>query len=437
MTWQDKRISHLIAGVGQTLAGTKYSTWTSRVATGDASQATDANRPTRSETKVLGREGVVFDNASSCWMQIADIHTNLSGATPSYAFGMLVTINTAGLDQFFIGAGSSNDEFRAIRSNGSNRLEAISRFTGNANQLAAIGSSSYLAAKAYAMVVSVSGTSVKGIARPLDASADATGTGTLTLAGSPTLEVGIIGGRYINGGPTNHAAITIHDAVVFDDALTGDVTDEAGGGEVWDLIDYLTSTLVLTPRYEIYRRPTLGGTDELVDQVDGSTLTYTLTGQAADSSYYYHVKAVSACGVRDVDGVPARLRRVAFDGDAELIPPTPNVPIDVTLTPYAGGGVTLDFGYRATDQEVAPDHFNIYVATGATAFDYDTVDHTQDYAGARYTVDLGTLSDTTTVRVEVRSATSGGDESASSAQATATADATAPPAPASLTAELV
>ncbi|MEM9019958.1 MAG: hypothetical protein AAGC44_05285 [Planctomycetota bacterium] len=244
MSWQDKRISHLIAGVGVTLVGDRYSAWSSQVATGGASQGMDANRPTRSTTKVLGREGAVFARASSNWMQLADVGAALSGATPGHAFGLLLTLNGVGVDQYLIGAGSSDDEFRSLRINGANQYFYAARYSGNPNQSASFGPGSYfVATKTYALIYSMSGTSAQAIARPLDGSGDASGTGTVTLAGGPTLEVGVLGGRYINGSPERHADITLHEAMVFDDALSGDVANEAGGGEVWDLMPYLTSPL--------------------------------------------------------------------------------------------------------------------------------------------------------------------------------------------------
>lgn len=186
----------------------------------------------------------------------------------------------------------------------------------------------------------------------------------------------------------------------------------------------------ILPRYEIYRRPTIDGADALYAVVASPSLSYLLTGQAADSSYYYHVKAVSECGVRDVDSVTPRLRRAAFDGDAELIPPVSNVPHSLQLELGAAGNVTLRGRYSAVSAEATLDQVNVYVATGATAFDFEVVDHEVAVRGASFSQDLGAFANGTTVRVVAKSATETGDESAASTEVTIVADAAAPSAPA-------
>lgn len=183
--------------------------------------------------------------------------------------------------------------------------------------------------------------------------------------------------------------------------------------------------------YEIWRRDSLSGTSVFVDAVPDTDLSYTLTGLTADSVGYYHIEAVTECNVRSTLSPSSRLRRVAMDGSNQLIPPAPNTPYALDLTLGAGGAVTVTWQHNNTNAEANAEGFNIYVATGATAFDYNTVNHA--VAASIRSQNLGTFADGTIVRVVIRARTSAGDEETNTNEVITTADASAPTAPTTVT----
>ncbi|MEO0477752.1 MAG: hypothetical protein AAF085_17545, partial [Planctomycetota bacterium] len=126
----------------------------------------------------------------------------------------------------------------------------------------------------------------------------------------------------------------------------------------------------------------------------------------------------------------SRLRRVAMDADNQLIPPAPNAPHGLKLTLGVNGLVTASWQHSDINSEADAAGFNVYLATGATPFDFDTVNHSIDLPSK--SVSLGTFADATTVRVIVRARTAGGIEETNTNETTATADALAPVAPASI-----
>lgn len=186
-----------------------------------------------------------------------------------------------------------------------------------------------------------------------------------------------------------------------------------------------------TPGYEVWRRESPSAQSVFVDSVDHETLSYTLTGLTANTVGYYHIEAVSACGVRSVLPAATRLRRVAMDSANQLIAPAPNTPYGLKLTVGAGGLITASWQYSGTDAEADADGFNVYVATGATPFDYDTIDFAVGLGVKRQA--LGTFANGTTVRCVVRARTDAGVEETNTREATAVADALAPNPPVTIT----
>ncbi len=182
--------------------------------------------------------------------------------------------------------------------------------------------------------------------------------------------------------------------------------------------------------YRIYRRASVSAPSVLIDEVDGQTLSYDLSGLNPDSTQYYYIEAVSHCGIESVAAITNRLRRVAMDGDAVLIEPAPNAPYALALTPTSGGGMTASWRYRSDNAEATAAGFNIYIATGATPISYTT----PDFAVGSSTLQqaLGTFAEGTTVKCVVRARTSAGIEETNTTQATATAKVDAPDAPTAL-----
>jgi len=181
--------------------------------------------------------------------------------------------------------------------------------------------------------------------------------------------------------------------------------------------------------YRIYRRDTVDGTAQMVAEVSSATLELDVSG-ASPSEAWYNVRAVSSCGVEDVDPASNKQVRVAFDSSGDLILPVPSAPIELTLAAEAAGRLILYWSWTSTSSPVLPDQFNIYIdsAGGASpAFAYTTPDHVVAYSRRRrFELDLGTFADALLVRVVVRAQSAAGDEEANTNIISATADAVAP-----------
>lgn len=201
--------------------------------------------------------------------------------------------------------------------------------------------------------------------------------------------------------------------------------------------DHLTLAAVCGAHYQVISRDTTDGADTFLGAVPAGTVAFTLAGLSADSTRYYWIKPVSACGVGNGQAVARRLRRVAMDGAANLIAPAPNAPFGLQLTPGAGGQITATWRYRAEGAEAAADKFEVFLATGPDPFDFDTPTHTVSRVGVSNTQDLGTFADGTTVRCVVRALTQGDVAETNTTEATVAADATAPAAPVTLSAEVI
>lgn len=158
--------------------------------------------------------------------------------------------------------------------------------------------------------------------------------------------------------------------------------------------------------YRIYKHATHDSTPELIATT--SAVTYLFTG-APNTTQLISVRAVSPCGVEDVDA--AKRVRVAFDGSGNLIGPTPNAPIDVVIKTGAGGAATVSWAYLGSVHVARPASFNVYVATGNDAFDFGAADYSKTYSRSReFSQSLGAFAHGTRVRVIVASVASGGAE---------------------------
>lgn len=195
---------------------------------------------------------------------------------------------------------------------------------------------------------------------------------------------------------------------------------------------FLSLPLPNPAAYRIYARATPNAPGALVDEVEDDVLSYTLTGLLANSEAYYYVNTVSGCGVESTISASSRMRRVAMDGDNELIPPTPNAPTGLNLTAGEAGEVTAAWRHSNGSAEADVAGFNVYVATGEDAFDYDTQDFVID-TPATTRLSLGSFANGTTVRCVVRAKTAAGIEETNTTAATTTAVAAAPEAPSAIT----
>ena len=187
--------------------------------------------------------------------------------------------------------------------------------------------------------------------------------------------------------------------------------------------------------HRVYARPTPDGADTLLAHLQPGDNSYTVIGDP-NSVRFVHVRAVSRLGVEDTAPAASRLRRVAFDAAGNLVPPVPNPPYALTLSPRGGGEIVASWGYRLDGQEAPPASFHVFVATGVDAYDFDTPTQIVAAAGRSYTLSLGLFDDATIVRAVVRCVTAGGDAESNTVEATATSDATPPAPPTNLDAEV-
>lgn len=186
------------------------------------------------------------------------------------------------------------------------------------------------------------------------------------------------------------------------------------------------------PGYRVYRRSTVDGALTLATSTSADVLDVAVAGDSP-SEAWYTVRAVTPCGVEDLDPAGPKQVRVAFDGDGDLLLPAPNAPIELALIRYAGGGLKATWAYSPRNEAVAPAEFELFVddaGGGSPSFDYATPDHTVTYTGARYfEQDLGTFADALVVRVAVRAVSAAGTSDLNTAYAERAADASAPAAP--------
>jgi hypothetical protein len=193
----------------------------------------------------------------------------------------------------------------------------------------------------------------------------------------------------------------------------------------------------LYPGVRWYTRPWKDGTDTFFAFTASGAEPVTLTGFAAGSEQWIHGRAVSKCGVEDIE--PRRLKRVKFDGDGNFIAPAPNAPSNVKIAQNSDGQQIVTWNYTATGQEVSPANFNVYKAIDGAAFDYESPTDTVTFTSSRqFTVTLDAEVDGTTVRIVIRAATAapGSVESDDSAEASIVIDLAAPAAPASIELEV-
>lgn len=180
--------------------------------------------------------------------------------------------------------------------------------------------------------------------------------------------------------------------------------------------------------YRVYRRASLNAPPELVAEVEPDVLSYTVNGLAADSTALYYINAVSACGVESTISAASRMRRVAMDGASQLIEPAPNAPYALKLTTGEGGQVTAAWQFNNANAEADTAGFNVYVATGEDAFDFNTPNFVIDNTITR-SQDLGSFANATAVRCVVRAVAATSVEETNTTEVATTAVANAPDPP--------
>jgi hypothetical protein len=245
--------------------------------------------------------------------------------------------------------------------------------------------------------------------------AAALGVGELTGLATPTLLIDLSATCTIEAG--------------MDVRLTHQVDATAEASIECDL----TADLTVGNVYRVYRRSEERGPDRLWDHLPAGSGTADLAGFRASSVQWLHVKAVSECGVEDVE--PVRLVRVEFDAAGELVGSRPNPPIGLELVQGANGLMTLRWVHVTAGQVAAAKRYRIFVDSGAGM--PGTPTHLVAFDGGReYRKALGTFAHGTqiTVAIEAQSAAGGVSRRVEIA---GTADASAPAAPDSLAVEVI
>ncbi|MEM6751199.1 MAG: hypothetical protein AAF612_12100 [Planctomycetota bacterium] len=188
-----------------------------------------------------------------------------------------------------------------------------------------------------------------------------------------------------------------------------------------------------TSRYEVVAREV--ATDTVLATAAPDASSALVTG-ADGSDRRVYVRVVNAAGLADRDPALFDLRRVAFDGDGQLILPVPLAPAQLQLVALAGGRVEARFRGRSRRRLPAPATFRVYVATGGDAIGYGMPTLTLAGGARALTADLGAFAHGTAVRAVVRAVSSAGAEEQNTEEAAATADAQAPAAVTSLGVEV-
>lgn len=187
--------------------------------------------------------------------------------------------------------------------------------------------------------------------------------------------------------------------------------------------------------YNVYRRALIDGADEFIAFVPAGTEQFLATG-LPDSEQWFHVKALTRCGVEDIE--PVRIKRVAFDADGNLILPVPNAPIGLTVVCGASGAMSARWMYIPNSQGAAPALFNVYVGTDEDDVDLLDPVETVAYSGSRvFTASLGTFDHGTVVHVIVRAEAASGAEERNVTTASGIADAEAPTPATALDVEVI
>lgn len=176
--------------------------------------------------------------------------------------------------------------------------------------------------------------------------------------------------------------------------------------------------------YELFVRPTRDAAETLVGIAPASANQMVLTGLPANAQCWVRIAAVDRLGQADNE---LRLLRLITDGSAQVAPPVPNAPLNLVLTPLAGGYIEATWGYLATGQAVAPAGFRIYTAADADQPDWSASVASVGYAEiTQFRAVLGPYAHGQRRVVGVRSVASSGAVNPRGAVASAVAQAAVP-----------
>jgi len=194
---------------------------------------------------------------------------------------------------------------------------------------------------------------------------------------------------------------------------------------------------VVLPGIVVYRAESPDEDGVVVAELGIAATALVVTGDPSSEAWFY-LRAISCCGVLDVE--PIRRRRVAFDAAGNLILPVPHAPIGLELTQSAAG-VTASWMYVTNGQATPPAEFRIYTNTNDAGWTFDTPAATVPYSASQsFSSDLGNSwshDDELAVIVRTVGAAGVGEEEPNTDDVTITIDKLAPDAPATVSVEVI
>jgi len=139
--------------------------------------------------------------------------------------------------------------------------------------------------------------------------------------------------------------------------------------------------------------------------------------------WHYIRRQVSKCGKESKD---SPLCKVVIDAEGNMVPLCPNPPMDLAITPIAGGKFKIRWRYNTADQEIPPTGFKIYLIEDGEWTLLDTVTYLVGGYG-EFTWTSSEFEDGQKCQFGVRSYAEGFGESQNTNIISATADAVGPP----------
>jgi hypothetical protein len=139
--------------------------------------------------------------------------------------------------------------------------------------------------------------------------------------------------------------------------------------------DYIAENALSTDVYHIYR-----GQDGVIDYeniqaempLEDSSISIPNQALPPGTIWHYIRRQVSDCdGGKESKDSP--LCKVVIDTDGDMVPLCPNPPMDLVVVPVAGGKFELRWRYNASDQEIPPSGFKMYLVDNGEWTLLDTI----------------------------------------------------------------
>jgi hypothetical protein len=202
------------------------------------------------------------------------------------------------------------------------------------------------------------------------------------------------------------------------------ISQYAPGGEALGIGDMHTKSI--SGNYHIYR-----GQDGHIDyedlqagmSLDAESVTIPYQDLPPGTRWDYIRRQVSECGLESED---SPLCKVRIDEIGDMYPLCPNPPQDVICEPAAGGEFKLRWRYNATEEEITPSGFKIYLTEGEWVL-LDTISSVPGGNGEYEWTSNEEFDDGERCHFCVRSYAEGAGESQNTNIVSGTADATGPP----------